>query len=299
MQTNEFQLTFSSNNSVSIYPDNKPQSFKIRLPAPIDLVGDWEVALMQIQYPRSWFTIQESHEIRFAKCTFKNNRENIYDTPCSPKLSDQSNSAHDLATLYNLFGESESKIEEYYVNIEPGFYPSPASVLWRLDELIREQYFKCSERPDDSLFPINLYYDEIENKCKFKGSDNWAWCLPKESTLFRELGIIIDHDDTDWKKFPMTGAMANMKTWSRIYVYTDIIKPQLVGDAHLPLIAVAPVNGESGCTSAHWNFLPPYYLPVSRTYINDIEFQIKSEFGDFVPFRNGIVINRLHFRRRL
>lgn len=304
MQNNDFQLTISSTNCLNIFPNNKPQSFKVRLPSAIDLVGDWDVALMHIQYPRNWFNVQELHEILFSE--FKINRmPSVYDTPCTVAADEVKKSDRDLSSLYNMFGdkdrEQSSTIQQYHVSIEPGFYPSPASIMWRLEEQLREKFFKFSDKRDDINFPINIYYDENEDRCKFKGPENWAWAMPKDSPLFTNLGILKtlvgpNGEDYEWSKFPLTGEFTNMSNWSSIYVYTDIIKPQLVGEAQLPLIGIAPVTGENGITS-HWNCIPPYYLPVSKTYINDIEFQIKTDHGDFVPFRKGIVIIRLHFKR--
>ena len=59
---NNFYLTLPSNASMKICPENKPQNFKVHLSAPIQLVGKWEVALMEIQYPNNWYNIPEDYK---------------------------------------------------------------------------------------------------------------------------------------------------------------------------------------------------------------------------------------------
>ena len=53
----EFQLTLPSNASITFSPDNKPANYSTTLPSPISLEGEWEVALIDIQYPHNWMNI--------------------------------------------------------------------------------------------------------------------------------------------------------------------------------------------------------------------------------------------------
>ena len=48
---NEFYLTLPSNSSLADYSNNSSNNFKVRLPAPIRLNGEWKVALASISVP--------------------------------------------------------------------------------------------------------------------------------------------------------------------------------------------------------------------------------------------------------
>ena len=63
MERAEFYLTLPSNASMHIYPDNALSDFSIQPPQPIELNGDWEVSLKEIQYPRTWNNVRnrENH----------------------------------------------------------------------------------------------------------------------------------------------------------------------------------------------------------------------------------------------
>ena len=53
----DFYLTLPSNNSMGYYPENTLAQFTSRLPDVINLSGDWEVGLVEIQYPHNWFNV--------------------------------------------------------------------------------------------------------------------------------------------------------------------------------------------------------------------------------------------------
>ena len=82
-----------------------------------------------------------------------------------------------------------------------------------------------------------------------------------------------------------------------LYVYSDIVQAQLVGDALVPLLQIVPLEGDDGqCVSK--SFERPHYLPVSRREFEMIEVNIKCDTGESVPFDLGKVLITLHFRQR-
>ena len=63
----DFYLTAPSNASYHTYPDNTQSTFKIQTAKAIDL-GRYEVALSEIQYPKSWLSVTD--------CSFEVHRTN-------------------------------------------------------------------------------------------------------------------------------------------------------------------------------------------------------------------------------
>ena len=55
----DFYLTLPSNSSMDVYPNNTMANFKTRLPNRIELEGRWEVGLVEIQYPHTWYNLQD------------------------------------------------------------------------------------------------------------------------------------------------------------------------------------------------------------------------------------------------
>ena len=55
----DFYLTLPSNASMKMYPDNTLAHYITDLPQRIDLTGEWECGLADIQYPHTWYNVTE------------------------------------------------------------------------------------------------------------------------------------------------------------------------------------------------------------------------------------------------
>ena len=53
-----FYLTLPSNASLDVFPDNKTTEYRVKLPQPIELDGNWEVGLYSISNPNTWYTLR-------------------------------------------------------------------------------------------------------------------------------------------------------------------------------------------------------------------------------------------------
>ena len=62
---NAFYLTLPSDASMNVFPNNTLTSYITRLPRPIELTGRWEVGLVEIQYPHTWYNVSEDAYRRF------------------------------------------------------------------------------------------------------------------------------------------------------------------------------------------------------------------------------------------
>ena len=65
MMDDQFQITLPSNSCVTYYPNNKGNSYITHRHSKINLEGQWEVALMDMQYPFTGQNIQKDIEIGF------------------------------------------------------------------------------------------------------------------------------------------------------------------------------------------------------------------------------------------
>jgi hypothetical protein len=84
-----------------------------------------------------------------------------------------------------------------------------------------------------------------------------------------------------------------------MYVYSDVIERQPVGDTDAPLLGIVPAGNTTPGERVHYAFNPLIYLPLSQAYIKDIRITLATENGDPVPFASasGNVVCCLRFRR--
>ena len=60
LMSNEFQVLQPSN--VKGNPRNKPNLYETELDKPLDLPGEWDVAIINISYSHNWANLDKSHQ---------------------------------------------------------------------------------------------------------------------------------------------------------------------------------------------------------------------------------------------
>ena len=104
MEKAQFYLWLPSNSSMGLYPDNTLAEYRVQLPQSIKLTEEWEVAIMEIQYPHTW------------------------------------NNVH-TKSKWNMFYIKKGLAVEAYP-IPPGHYPSIESMIETMNELIKKSNHK-------------------------------------------------------------------------------------------------------------------------------------------------------------
>ena len=105
-----------------------------------------------------------------------------------------------------------------------------------------------------------------------------------------ELATVLGFDqDTLIEKKTSTPYAADINGgFSSMYVYTDIVDVQFVGDIKVPLLRIVNIEGEYGNT-VHASF---------RNSFETIEVNIKNDQNENVSFEFGKSIATLHFRQK-
>ena len=81
-----------------------------------------------------------------------------------------------------------------------------------------------------------------------------------------------------------------------IFVYCNIVQPQIVGNASVPLLRTIAVSGKSGDIITE-TFNNIQYVPLQIKSFENIEILLRTDTGDPVPFERGKVIVTLYFRK--
>ena len=82
-----------------------------------------------------------------------------------------------------------------------------------------------------------------------------------------------------------------------MYVYSDLVEPQLVGDTQANFFHILVPRGKPGDVVAEEIKLPTYHR--LRTYVfSSVKINKRSDTGEPIPFASGTVPVTLHFRRR-
>lgn len=86
---------------------------------------------------------------------------------------------------------------------------------------------------------------------------------------------------------------------TQMYVYCDLVDPQLVGDTMAPLLRIVNINTRNASYGAmvSVHFTDPHYVPVLKSTFETVEIDLRNDKGYHLPFRFGTSCMKLHFRR--
>lgn len=93
----------------------------------------------------------------------------------------------------------------------------------------------------------------------------------------------------------LLGIPRSLKMTQLLFIYTDIIKDQFVGNTLSPLIRTVHVDNDYQ-KGGFISFDNPNYFPVSKTHLDSINIQIKDETGLPIHFVDALFSVTLHFR---
>ena len=262
----QFQGFFPSNSSMDVHPDNTASKYTVELKTPLELDGDYEVGLSQIQYPRTWDNIRQGRN----KFTVK------------WKLGE----------------------EQFEVNrqVPVGYYETITDLVKMIQQRLRSlaigklkgikiDYYSASRRV--KVTNKNVQFENMEGKsfpvsASIEFHDDLARLLG-----FRE-GTVIAANGISYAPF----ASIPSGGFSFMHVYCNLIEQQIVGDANAPCLRTIHVASDPDGTNVSTSFPEIYYMSITKRYINSIEFRIADDTGTLVEFDHGKINIVLQFRSK-
>ena len=250
---------------------NKTGDFIVNLPEVIELKGEgWEVGLVEATVPLSWLNIDQ-------------NIDSLLDFP----------KANNCVTLK--VNDMKEGMKFLYFRLPPAYYETPQLLVDALNT-------KCTEiKIDKGKAEEKLV--EVENFYQFQWDD-----LTKRISISVTGGtelMLNDHlcyimgfdkeqvfaDEVEAKYPPDIRAGID-----HLYLYCDIVEPQIVGDTKAPLLRCVPVKGRHGDIMSK-SFQNTHYLPLAQTSFSSIRININGDNDKPIPFLFGKSMLTLHFKQ--
>ena len=281
---NNYYMTLPSNVKSNVRK-NKTSHFLTELPKAIEIEREnWEAALVEIDYPHSWYNVKP-RECRFS--IFKastSDRDQVikqvivltpgYYNSAQEIIRDILEKKNNLFSSHVLFDSISRKVRIYIANGEGIHLTRPLANLLGFLRPVREFH--------ENYFEITKY-----RNIEFTEVDDNNVPFANESL----------ETENDFTKIIADRAFDIYNGLNSIYVYTNIIEDCIVGNASVPLLRNVLVSGSYG-DIVQQTFIQPHYLRISQNRIKDIEIILRDDKGDLIPFEHGKVIVKLHFRRK-
>ena len=255
----DFYLTLPSNTPGT---DNTTSSYRVNLPSFIDLHGEWEVGLSEIFYPNSWCNINEDD------CYFM--------IVCSGKQTQ----------TYTFYKKRYENVEDLIDNLNHA----------RNEDLAQLINFEAEK----DGFELKFYFKKSRYRVYVEGKGVGYRCV-----LSKKLQYMLGFE-TD---VVMTGEHQHSYMYAKhapdlaggftsLFVYCDLIAPQVVGDVNAQVLRVVNIEKARFGESVEKQYINPHYVPILKKEFSSIEINIKDDTGSLVPFEYGKVCVKLHFRKR-
>ena len=91
---------------------------------------------------------------------------------------------------------------------------------------------------------------------------------------------------------------ASHLAFQAIYIYSDMVASQVVGDVRANLLRIISSKGTHGEVISE-NFVHLFYNDVRVKLFNTIEMLLRGDTGRPIPFLGGVVEVILHFRKKV
>ena len=138
---------------------------------------------------------------------------------------------------------------------------------------------------------------ELDEKVTISVSSGYKVFLTRDQAII--LGFCdIDHEE-EVREISATETgkhQANLHRKTSIFIYCDIVEPQIVGDKTIPLLGIAPSERsgkiyEKTCTGENIR-----YIPVQTKSFQNIKIHLRSSTYEPIPFEHGRASVTLHLR---
>ena len=277
----QFYLTLPSSSSYDYYGVQPPCKYRTRLSREICLdPSAWEVGLCELTYSQTWFNVVDVEiriwhavKMKWALCKVPDGR---YLSPseltnaCTKAMASKCRRAGiepESLSMHTTLGKRPrcvlSVAQDVVVELN-----SNAALLLGFGEC--KKFVACGSKP-----PHRVDGEKVHD----------------EST-----GTVVAHGPRALSPFPVD----TTRLFNTLYVYSDLVEPQLVGDAFVPLVrAVVHRDGDRERTeTVSRAFTNIHYLRLSRGHFQETLVNITNDAGRDLPFEGGRVTVKLHFRKR-
>jgi hypothetical protein len=272
-----FYITLPSNVNNNVV-ENTQSNYTTTLQTPIEVVGEYEVALVEFAY-------REFIEVDLGKILVKFKNDNNF-RQCKIIAYENEPKDHFITRL-------NFRMSHYFSLLE--YYSKDINVYedneLKIAELIKTKFNKADyEKVFASIKPI---CPKIE-----KSADGLHLKIPEGSIKFEGYAQNLFNAKTELNSdhtFVLFSELLNF--YDYMYVYCDIIQYQRIGDQYGQLLRTITKTSDFNKTIEKI-FIHPHYLPVSNSIINTINIRITDPSGNQVKFGNinSKVIAKLHFR---
>lgn len=174
------------------------------------------------------------------------------------------------------------------IQVGSGNYKDIDELLTTINAHVKVQLYQCEFEFDKETGKVELI-SKGENVDEIELSPTLALLMGYE---VRNVDVAIHR-----KAIRPPNLLAGIPSY--MYVYCDLVEPQLVGDTVAPLLKIVNIDGKNYTYGAQniVHFNDPHYVPVMKSSFESVEIDLRTSAGQHLPFHFGATCMKLHLRR--
>lgn len=305
-----FYVTLLSNASLDSYKENNPSGFTNKLESAVSLNGEWEVGLKQIQ-----FTNEITFKTRgfYMAVWYCQGLESV-----RRSIREDAGASDEIFTELTSFDDIGSHVFYNYDVALIYIPPSSWANAYEFGSCIA-RLMQLNLRPRGLVFDVHFERNLSTQKSDFIGLRRetsrlgYLAITTKESAYMRYLGLVeapkVDDDvqvkmylfDRNFDKEPLSPSTSfGFPGPEVVFVYTDIVKNQIVAEKHGGLLQFVPIQDSKKSVRQFVSFDSPAYLPLKpRDHVSTISIRLTDVNGDNIEIeKDNFTSVQLHFRKR-
>lgn len=277
---NQFYLTLPSNSSMQYYPKNTVANYTTHLPRAIRLDdGDWEMALVEAHYPCSFLSVGNDESIVIYT---QPQEETNVDLKALERVMDSNVDVRPVV--------SAKPKQNFTIKLKTGDY---ANIQELLDHINTQEHAIA--------YGVKFTIENSYNKFVEVSMGSDVGKIKLSPTLALQLGFDPNESTLEGESVNKSIRSPNIRLGlpSHMYVYCDLVEPQMVGDTVAPLLKIVNISTTSYVYGLHnsTSFLDPHYVPVMYRSFDSVEIDLRDSTGRHLPFHFGTSCVKLHFRK--
>ena len=327
-----FTIDLVSNGSMDIYPDNTLSKFQNRMDPPLELDGDWEVALNEIYFPLTFKPVLET-SIQFKLLSKRqwlhqtiikleqNWTDNLTESTIVIDFGDSIEEIiekvnQEMLQLFNVAKDRLSeKLNTTEEHIPPTFTFVDNQVTFTAGEIyLKEDKIPTLVKPEDEQpndIPILDHHGEPAGRMRLKTFekvptfDFTVFLVPQfdKSVLVNTFGLHENFKNQikPGAKWEITGSpLQKDDNIFLMFIYTDIIRDHPVGGTLASVLRAVPLTRGVYENIGYSTFDNLIYYPVRKNFIDSISILLTQDTGEQLQFApKGRVFLSLNFRRKI
>ena len=279
-QEDEFYLVLPSNSSMK-YFDNTTTNYTTHLERELNLKGHWVMGIAEVHTPQTVVHFNKNESFyHFVK-----------------------NSTTSSITLIkeNLEITLIKETQDTRYDFKHGLYETVDEIAAEINsskDILKHQKIVKPNRKGGFWSLLRICQYNTAHRTYF--NQKIVQVLGFDETSKDESGRIY-FDTTNSKRLieAIYPSCISRALTNQLYIYSDVCMPYNVGDTKSSLLRIVSLNTTNylfGHTSVQY-FAPIHYFPVLKNCFQNININIRDQFGQRVSFLFGTLTVTLHFKR--